>query len=194
LKDKYGGDSSQYKNALSAISAYGDPGKANGVTIEIGATKGGGSVALGAPTAKTKDNPNGQNITVTFASGDAAKGANLIAHEGVHVRDGSAWAASGYAASKHPLLYQSELDAHLVQASIFEGEYLLAGQRGEASGYMYRPLGPNPHLIWFPGWSDATVTGFINRRLATPPSAGGLYGITPASTTRMFSDPRPRRR
>ncbi|WP_228486486.1 RHS repeat-associated core domain-containing protein [Paludibaculum fermentans] len=195
VKDKYGAGSSQYKNAQAAIDAYGGAGKANGVTIEIGKTKGGGSVALGAPGAKTGDNPTGQNITVTFASGGAASSSGLIAHEGVHVGDASAWTAAGFAEAKHPLLYQSEFNAYRVQASIVEGDYLLAAGRGEASGYMYRPItmGGTPYLNWFPGWPEANVTNSINRMLAVPPAAGGLYGLTPASRTRMYSDPRRRR-
>jgi RHS repeat-associated protein len=196
LKDKYGAGSTQYKNAAAAISAYGDAGKANGVTIEIGATKGSGMVALGLPGAKTGNNPTGQNITVTFASGDAASNSGLISHEGVHVGDASAWVAAGFAEGKHPSLYQSEFDAYRVQASIAEGDYLLAAGRGEGSGFMYRPLtmGGSPYIPWFPGWPEANIANSINRILAVPPAAGGLYGLTPASKTRIYANPRARRR
>ena len=68
LKDTFGADSSQYKQAQGAISAYGGRGDVNGVTINVGDTGKYGAITTVANVAGpiTDQNKNGQNINVTF--------------------------------------------------------------------------------------------------------------------------------
>jgi RHS repeat-associated protein len=130
LKDKYGADSSQYKDAQRSIDAYGKQGVDNGVTIaqgKVGADTVQTDVA-GTAGAKTADNPNGQNITVTFdKASNMLNGQNLeavgslTAHEGVHVADGSDWVSSGFSNNANPSHLQTEHDAYTVQANILQG-------------------------------------------------------------------------
>lgn len=151
---------------------------------------------IGSLKAKTADNPTGQNITSTFdptSLGQGVATAGLVAHEGTHVADASDWIGSGFAAAAHPLLYTSELNAYQNQTAILQGAYLNAADRGEASGNMLTGMfkyGGNTRLLWFPGWSDANVSNAIKGWLAIPPSVGGIYGLTPASKTLMYSRPK----
>jgi len=130
LGEKIGWESKQYVDAQRAIDAYGDEGVDNGVTISQGNTGQYGAETFvgGNVSAKTADNPNGQNILVTFNSGlhlldsgDNAGAAALAAHEGVHVADGSDWVSSGFSANANPSRFQTERDAYAVAASIYEG-------------------------------------------------------------------------
>jgi hypothetical protein len=79
-------------------------------------------------SAKTADNPNGQNIVVKFNSdlnlldsGNSPSAAVLATHEGVHAADGSDWVSSGFSANANPSRFQTERDAYAVGASIYEG-------------------------------------------------------------------------
>ena len=131
LKDKYGADSEKYKDAQRAIDAFGKEGVDNGVTIAQG--KVGSDLAStdpsGSTVAKTKDNPNGQKITVTFdqkshlldASVDIGGLAALAAHEGSHVADASSWISSGFDPNHDPTTFQTEHRAYNVTASIADG-------------------------------------------------------------------------
>ncbi|MFZ0634436.1 MAG: RHS repeat-associated core domain-containing protein [Candidatus Acidiferrales bacterium] len=118
------------KDAQRAIDAYGKQGVDNGVTIaqgKVGADTAETAVA-GAAGAKTANNPNGQNITVTFdKASNMLNGQNvdavaaLTAHEGVHVADQSDWVSSGFADSAHPSNLQTDHDAYTVELNIFYG-------------------------------------------------------------------------
>jgi RHS repeat-associated protein len=129
LGNKYGWDSKQYLDAQRAIDAYGDEGVDNGVVIAQGNVGSGlaDTAVAGNTVAKTKDNPNGQNIRVTFdkrsnlLGADPASLAALAAHEGVHVADGSDWVTSGFSPNAMPSLLQTEWDAYQVTGSILEG-------------------------------------------------------------------------
>jgi hypothetical protein len=130
LKDTYGAKSSQYTDAQRAIDAYGKQGVDNGVTIaqgKVGADTAETAV-VGAAGAKTANNPNGQNITVTFdKASNMLNGQNvdavaaLTAHEGVHVADQSDWVSSGFSDSAHPSNLQTDHDAYTVELNIFYG-------------------------------------------------------------------------
>jgi len=127
LGETVGWDSKQYIDAQRAIDAFGDEGVDNGVTIAQGNT---GSYAAttkvgGNRSAPTRINPNGQNILVTYSSSsqwlDSSNNAwvaSSIAHEGVHVADGSDWVSSGFSASANPSRLQTESDAYTVQGNI----------------------------------------------------------------------------
>jgi RHS repeat-associated protein len=129
LGNKYGWDSKQYLDAQRAIDAYGDEGVDNGVTIAQGNVGSGEAQTevAGSTVAKTQDNPNGQNIRVTFDRASNVLGADtnslatLAAHEGVHVADGSDWVSSGFSNNALPSRLQTEWDAYQVQGSIAEG-------------------------------------------------------------------------
>jgi len=122
IKDKYGADSSQYKDAARAHEALGGT-KDNGVMLTIGnaGKDSEGSVTIGAMQAKTDDNPNGQNIKVTLGAGefDGSAGAGTsIEHEGFHVADAHDWINTGFNPSAAPNWYQSEFHAYSVQGNL----------------------------------------------------------------------------
>jgi hypothetical protein len=55
LRDEYGGDSTQYKDAIRAIDAYGKENVDNGVTVQIG--------DAGGYNGQTDVNPSGDSPT-----------------------------------------------------------------------------------------------------------------------------------
>jgi transposase-like protein len=181
LKQKYGANSSQYMGAQRAIDSYGKAGIDNGVVIKVGNTgSAGAQVQVGGVTGpKTKDNPSGQQIDVTFGTGQLGKGgavnAGLSAHEGSHVADGSAWAASGFKDALNPTRYATESRAYRIQANIYEGQ-----------GYLYGAFSPT-ELMWIRGWPQSNVDGRIDYWLRIPKAQGGLYGVTPADKTKAFT-------
>lgn len=122
IKDKYGADSSQYKDAARAHEVLGGT-KDNGVVPTIGnaGKDSEGSVTIGAMQAKTDENPNGQNIKVTLGAGefDGSSGAaTSIEHEGFHVADAHDWINTGFNPSAAPNWYQSEFHAYSVQGNL----------------------------------------------------------------------------
>ena len=127
LTIKYGLGSNEAENAHRAVDAYGKEGVENGVNVRFDSKIESGTgvtdvsgVANGRNDADN-DNPNKQNINVTF-NPDAAGDSSLIAHEGSHVADGEAWVASGFLASADPTIYRTEVDAYHVQFDIIEAE------------------------------------------------------------------------
>jgi len=176
LKDKYGAKSSQYTSAQRAIDAYGKAGVDNGVAIKVGNTgKYGAQVDVaGTTAAKTADNPSGQNIAVTFNTGllSSTNLGTLVAHEGQHVADGSAWVGSGFSPAMNPSSYQTEFNAYQVQAAI-----------GEGMGWQYQTVsfGASPYLLWVQGWPQNNTNAVTNAILRRE------YNLTPASTRRAFS-------
>jgi hypothetical protein len=130
LKNQYGADSTEYQSAQRAIDAYGAEGVNNGVVIaqaRTGAYAATTAVA-GNTVAPTADNPNGQNIRVTFNSRtDFLGGANLdnlallAAHEGSHVANSSDWVSFGFSNNANPSRYQFEPDAYHVELNVATG-------------------------------------------------------------------------
>ena len=122
LKDQYGAKSDQYTSAQRAIDAYGAQGVDNGVTVGFSTKIQGGltdpsGIANGV---KSADNPNGQNIQVAFnpnALGENLS-SGLVAHEGSHVADASAWVASGFSPGMDPTRYGTEINAYQVQFNV----------------------------------------------------------------------------
>lgn len=183
MKEKYGADSERYKSAQNSVDAYGRAGVDNGVTIQVGdpGIKGAGAKVEVSNTtgAKTESNPTGQKITVTFASANLGM-AGLVAHEGSHVADGSAWVKSGFSLKMNPTLYGGEFRALKVQGSIAEG-----------MGWPYAPVraGESHHFLYYSGWQEPLLNNMINRFLAVPKKDGGVYELTPESKKRSFVQP-----
>jgi hypothetical protein len=71
---------------------------------------------------KSADNLTGQNIKVTF-NPNAAGDAGLVAHEGSHVGDASAWIASGFSAKLNPTNFTTEFNAYHVQFNIYNVQF-----------------------------------------------------------------------
>jgi len=107
--------------AQRAIDAYGAQGVDNGVNVRFDANVTGGvtevSGVANGENDKENDNPNKQNINVTF-NPNAVGDASLVAHEGSHVADGSAWVSSGFSANMNPTNLNTELNAYHVQFNI----------------------------------------------------------------------------
>lgn len=155
LKDKYGADSKQYTDAQAAISAYGEQGKDNGVTIAIGDTGRYGAVTAIANAAgpTTDDNYNGQKITVTFNDRTIGN-VPLATHEGSHVADASTYVSSGFDQSWNPTNRQTETTAYQVGSNI-----------GIGMGWLYQRVafdGHAPYLLNYRGWPQANTDNMIN--------------------------------
>lgn len=178
LKDKYGADSSEYKQAQAAISAYGGRGDANGVTINVGDTGKYGAITTVANTAGsiTDQNKNGQNINVTFnaalLSPDSSVPA-LVAHEGSHVADASAYVSSGFSPMVDPSNRQTETRAYQIQANI-----------GIGLGWMYQTVsfsGHSPYMLQFRGWpqinTDNMINGILTQQYTNLDKAAFPHGV-----------------
>jgi RHS repeat-associated protein len=107
--------------AQRAIDAYGAQGVDNGVNVRFDSNVTDGvtevSGIANGENDKENDNPNKQNINVTF-NPNAVGDASLVAHEGSHVADGSAWVASGFSSNLNPTNLTTELNAYHVQFNI----------------------------------------------------------------------------
>ena len=148
-------DSKRYTDAQAAISAYGERGKDNGVTIAIGDTGKHAAVTNVEKAAGpiTGDNRNGQKITVTF-NDKTIGNTPLAAHEGSHVADASAYVSSGFNQSLNPTNRQTEIKAHQVQSNIGIGlgwDYQTTTFGGHAS-----------YLLNVRGWPQANTDNMIN--------------------------------
>jgi hypothetical protein len=180
LKDKYGADSTQYKDAQRAIDAFGKEGVDNGVTLNLKEPRAGDAAGVdphigNAP--KTADNPLGIRINVNFGKdmfSGSADNAPDAAHEGSHTADAQDWARSGFSPSALPSRYASEWRAFHVGASIAEG-----------TGWPYygAMVGGQPIYYWKPGWTAAQVNAGITQVLTSP---AGHYHLTPNSKVSTF--------
>jgi RHS repeat-associated protein len=185
LKETYGADSTEYKDAQRAVDFYGEENIDNGVTLTLGGqpkdAEGQVDPHVGSTTPTAK-NPLGQKITVHFAesafSGSPDE-ALVITHEGSHGADASDWVKSGFSPAKNPSLYQTEWRAFHVTQSI-----------AEASGY--GPVGfidgQRRTYIWEPAWAkqagwgrrvDAAVDSMLRDK-------NGIYGWNPLSKVGAF--------
>jgi RHS repeat-associated protein len=180
LKDKYGADSTQYKDAQRAIDAYGKEGVDNGVTLNLKEPKPGDAAGVepsigSAP--KTADNPLGIRINVDFGKEmftGSADNAPDAAHEGSHVGDAQDWAGSGFSTSAHPTRYGTEFRAFNVAAGIAEG-----------TGWPYYGAIVGNQQIYYgkPGWTPAQSSSGINQVLNNP---AGHYHLSPTSKILAF--------
>jgi hypothetical protein len=136
LKDQYGANSDEYKNAQGAIDAYGAQGVDNGVNVRFDSNVTGGVTEVSgvANGNKSADNPTGQNINVTFNPNSVGGtfDAGLVAHEGSHVADASAWVASGFSAKLNPTNFTTEFNAYHVEFNV--GNALLGILRPPGGG------------------------------------------------------------
>jgi hypothetical protein len=75
--------------------------------------------------------------------------AALAAHEGVHVADGSDWVSSGFSNNALPPNFQTEWDAHQVQASILHalGAGFVWFQGGNRTYGIFLPLSPTSSTL-----------------------------------------------
>lgn len=168
LKEQNGADSDEYKNAQSAIDAYGAQGVDNGVNVRFDSNVTGGVTEVSgvADGTKSADNPTGQNINVTFnpnAVGGAFDG-GLVAHEGSHVAEGSAWVASGFSPNLNPTNFAAEFKAYHVQFDV--GNALLnmkAGPGGSYTGYFNVP--PNGQVNWKKGDTFKVITPDLQQKI-----------------------------
>ena len=109
--------SSQYKQGVAALGAYGTMGDGNGVTVNVGATGGyPGTTYVSNDGTKTAANPTGQDIQVTlngklFADGVSDALTTATAHEGSHVLDAEKWAGAGFTDAARPTNLQTEFNA-----------------------------------------------------------------------------------
>ncbi len=179
LKETYGADSTEYKDAQRAIDFYGKENVDNGVTLTLGGQPKGAEGQVDpnvGSTTPTSDNPLGQKITVHFAESafsGSADNAILLGHEGSHGADASDWVKSGFSASMNPNQYNSEWRAFHVSVSLA----VISG---------YGPLGffsgpsENKVYIWQPAWTrqagwgrkvDAAIDSMLRDRNGT---YGGL--------------------
>jgi RHS repeat-associated protein len=188
IEQKYGTNSNEYKNAKRSLDVYGDAGQRNGVTIY--AREGSGDArtqVAGVAGRRTADNPNGQNIRISFdaASFDSGLG-NSIAHEGSHAADGSEWVSSGFADSKNPTNYQTEVDAYTISSLFIEASgarqatFYLPHYRDRRGTVRYLP---ETIFLYSSSWSEADKAterrANIDRFLGRPTYAGGKYYLTP---------------
>ena len=149
--------------ALGAVNAYGAQGVDNGVNVRFDSNLNSGGVTEVSGIAnrnKSADNPTGQNINVTFkpnATGDAS----LVAHEGSHVADGSAWVASGFSPSQNPTNHQTEMDANHVQFNI--ANVMSAMQFDVAHGGSYTNSLYGGSVSWKNGATFKMITPDLSR-------------------------------
>jgi RHS repeat-associated protein len=173
LKDQYGDDSDEYKNAQRAIDSYGAQGVDNGVDVKFADTSRGDAqtAVSGVAGQKTADNPTGQNIEVTFKA-DSASSAGLIAHEGSHVADASNWVKSGFSPGQDPTRYGTEIKAYNVQFNILQQQ--MQSQNSLPVNWLGGTLIPGE------SWRDFRPT--VQNFLQTSPA----YGFTYRDTTSAF--------
>jgi RHS repeat-associated protein len=190
----YGTNSKEYKKAERAVRVYGAEGVKNGVTIEATTdpkANPGGTQVAGVAGSKTADNPNGQDIRITFRSDDFGDDGldQTISHEGSHAADGSDWVSSGFANSKNPANYQSEVDAFTVEMLQVQADFNNSGTASQIIGGWHKDPGKNPWIPliltkWDSGWKEADRATMrasnINRLLERPKDAGG-YNLTPSN-------------
>jgi hypothetical protein len=199
IGEKYGTSSDEYRKAKRALDSYGAEGVNNGVTVFARDGAGGGRVSVeGVAGRRTRDNPTGQNIRVAFDPSvfDHGGFSNLIGHEGSHIADASDWVRSGFDAASNPTRYKTEFDAYTVSSLLAEtgwrggvtppSIWLPHHRRGNTLLYL-----PDRIELWNPGWREVDKATLrksnIDRFLARPRGAGGLYGLTPESRQKAFT-------
>jgi len=155
-------------DAQRAIDAYGAQGVDNGVNIRFDASiKGGATEVSGVANGeKSADNPTGQNINVTFnptaVRGDYSAG--LVAHEGSHVADGSAWVASGFSPNLNPTNFATEFKAYHVEFNIVNTQLnMKAGPHGTYSGFIN--IGEHGQVKWKKGDTFKVLTPDLQQKI-----------------------------
>jgi RHS repeat-associated protein len=154
--------------AQRAIDAYGAQGVDNGVNVRFDAniTENGAVTEVSgvANGNKSADNPTGQNINVTFkpdaVGGDS--GGGLVAHEGSHVADASAWVASGFSAQMNPTNRDTEFRAYHVQFNVLNAIGNMKFSEGYAGGFFGFKSG---RLSWANGDTFKKITPDLQQKL-----------------------------
>ena len=142
-----------------ALQAYGNEGDENGVAITFGPT---GKGTLAETTvgigSKTKDNPIGQKTVVTFANKGATM-PGLVAHEGIHVRDG----AAAVAAVRKAAGSGKDLDGSLAvpeNLTYFVTEmnaFAASAAYGRATGSPRVSIAKTNYVIWKKKWATVDI-------------------------------------
>lgn len=144
IEKKYTKDSTEYKDAVRALNAYGDPNQANGVTVSFATL----SKGTQGDTLGTLSRTGANTVDVRIDLKQADSGNELlatIAHEGSHVQDkldyqGALLAASNVSLQAAEAVYNgplrvthgaSETRAYGV-SSVF-AEFTLGGGTGESA-------------------------------------------------------------
>jgi RHS repeat-associated protein len=171
-------NSSQYLDAQRAIDAYGEKGVDNGVDVKFSNDQAnpGATQVSGVAGQKTKYNPTGQNIEVSFNTSVLANNdAGNIVHEGTHVADASAWVASGFSRSMDPTEYRGEMNAYRNQFYIYQAQG--ATQWNRLPGSM--SIGNHSYLFTYPGATFRDVLPDVREMLANPPYRTNFQDPTP---------------
>jgi hypothetical protein len=144
-------------------SKSGNPGAI--IRFDANISEGGGVTEVSgiANGNKSADNPTGQNINVTFKP-DAAGDAGLVAHEGSHVADASAWVASGFSANMNPTNLTTELNAFHVQFNVINALGPINVPRGMVFGGAQLNFKNGP-LKWNAGDTFKQVTPDLQQKL-----------------------------
>jgi hypothetical protein len=127
--------------------------------------------------APTTDNPNGQQITVTFNSAMFSGNgtASTFAHEGSHVADASDWVSSGFNPNMNPTRYASEYRAFQVAG------YVAEGFDSKPVGFDF---GGNHMFVYSPWWTPAETSAGIKAVLRDP--NGPYHNPDPNSKIGVF--------
>jgi hypothetical protein len=155
-------------DVVRGASAYGDPGKDNGVSVAFGDPGAGNNGITSHDIGTDLSNPNGMRANETVTIRDTLTGTDLkdaLSHEGSHVADAQAFVNALTPASadytKNLTKYQTELRAYMVTNSVLSSAN---EKHAYDCGLATCELGA--------GARD--VAGSIDRILARPP-----YNVTP---------------
>jgi RHS repeat-associated protein len=156
-------------DVVRGASAYGDPGKDNGVSVAFGDPGAGNNGITSHDIGTDLSNPNGMRANETVTIRDTLTGTDLkdaLSHEGSHVADAQAFVNALTPASadytKNLTKYQTELRAYMVTNSVLSSA-------NEKHAYDCG-LAQTCEL----GAGARDVAGSIDRILARPP-----YNVTP---------------
>ena len=168
--------------ALRAVNSYGAEGVDNGVNVRFDSNVSGGVTEVSgvANGTKSDDNPNGQNINVTFnpgALGGAYGGADIVGHEGSHVADGSDWVTSGFSSSLNPTFHTGDINANHVQFNIMNSVNNTRYPDGWAGAGLYGNT-----VKWDKGATFKVITPDLENAIRKSYAAQGIDDSKPSLT------------
>ncbi|MGH9761952.1 MAG: RHS repeat-associated core domain-containing protein, partial [Blastocatellia bacterium] len=198
-RDRYRGGSAEYSRINRALTAYGREGVDNGVTVKFGATRDGTpaetvpGIAADASGHKvtSADNPTGQRTTVTVdptQNTDSFKWATSIGHEGSHVADIAAFAAtlpSNLADPRASAALTGPFNLNLAKWTTEWKAYTTESNIAQALAHdnILSVGGDTKFEIWNGGWAAADVekkrASGIFTVLTQPQSQHGVYHLNP---------------
>jgi RHS repeat-associated protein len=122
----------KYDKIIKAIDSYGDPDKANGITVGVGGLKSGVAGETSPTFTYTQDSSlkNGYSFSTNIEVKLDAKillgnsASDLVLHEGSHVADakafGESWGGWGNNGPSDITTYQSEINAYQLNSYMYE--------------------------------------------------------------------------